>query len=67
MNKTSFYILILLAVMACKMPSSDSDEIYIKLESLGSELTGINFNNKLESKPDLNIIEYLYYYNGVGV
>lgn len=67
MNKTSFYILILLAVMACKMPSSDSDEIYIKLESLGSELTGINFNNKLESKPDLNIIEYLYYYNGGGV
>ena len=53
--------------MACKMPSSDSDEIYIKLESLGSELTGINFNNKLESKPDLNIIEYLYYYNGGGV
>lgn len=53
--------------MACKMPSSDSDEIYIKLESLGSELTGINFNNKLKSKPDLNIIEYLYYYNGGGV
>ncbi|RZP02451.1 MAG: RNA-binding protein [Flavobacteriales bacterium] len=53
--------------MACKMPISDSDEIYIKLESLGSELTGINFNNKLESKPDLNIIEYLYYYNGGGV
>ena len=53
--------------MACKMPSSDSDEIYIKLESLGSELTGINFNNNLESKPDLNIIEYLYYYNGGGV
>ncbi|MFL2624779.1 MAG: VCBS repeat-containing protein [Candidatus Marisimplicoccus sp.] len=53
--------------MACKMPSSDSDQIYIKLESLGSELTGINFNNKLESKPDLNIIEYLYYYNGGGV
>ena len=67
MNKTSFYILILLAVMACKMPSSDSDEIYIKLESLGSEITGINFNNNLESKPDLNIIEYLYYYNGGGV
>ena len=67
MNKTTFYIFILLAVMACKMPSSDSDEIYIKLESLGSELTGINFNNKLESKPDLNIIEYLYYYNGGGV
>ena len=67
MNKTSFYILILLAVIACKMPISDSDEIYIKLESLGSELTGINFNNKLESKPDLNIIEYLYYYNGGGV
>ena len=53
--------------MACKMPSSDSDQIYIKLESIGSELTGINFNNKLESKPDLNIIEYLYYYNGGGV
>lgn len=29
--------------------------------------TGIQFNNKLSSTPSLNILTYLYYYNGAGV
>lgn len=29
--------------------------------------TGIQFNNKLSSSPSLNILSYLYYYNGAGV
>jgi hypothetical protein len=29
--------------------------------------TGIHFTNKLNPRKDLNIISYLYYYNGGGV
>ena len=29
--------------------------------------TGVDFSNDLSSDPDMNIIEYLYYYNGGGV
>ena len=32
-----------------------------------SEISGINFSNDLQDNRDLNIIEYLYYYNGGGV
>ena len=67
MNKISFYILTLLTIQGCNRDNTNSDELSVKFESLSSELTGINFNNKLESKTDLNIIEYLYYYNGGGV
>jgi hypothetical protein len=35
--------------------------------SLSSSKTGINFSNTLEKKPLLNILYYLYYYNGGGV
>ncbi|MBT8311515.1 MAG: VCBS repeat-containing protein, partial [Flavobacteriaceae bacterium] len=31
------------------------------------ETTGINFINKLTEKDDLNILDYLYFYNGGGV
>ena len=29
--------------------------------------SGVNFNNKLSPKADLNILNYLYYYNGAGI
>ncbi|MCW5518679.1 VCBS repeat-containing protein [Aureitalea sp. L0-47] len=29
--------------------------------------TGIDFENSLTSKPELNILNYIYYYNGAGV
>jgi enediyne biosynthesis protein E4 len=31
------------------------------------ETTGISFSNTLQSTPELNILEYLYFYNGGGV
>ena len=34
---------------------------------LPAEQTGIDFENTLTSTPDLNILEYLYFYNGGGV
>ncbi len=32
-----------------------------------SNETGIKFNNQLEQTPELNILNYLYFYNGAGV
>lgn len=34
---------------------------------LSSEQTGIYFNNRIEDTDTLNILDYLYYYNGAGV
>ena len=33
----------------------------------GAKHTGITFNNSLKQTPDLNILNYLYFYNGAGV
>ena len=43
------------------------DESTIKFRTLNYSDTGINFKNKLTYKTKVNIIEYLYYYNGGGV
>ena len=50
----------------CK--NSNKTQIHdILFESLDSNYSGIDFINQLTYKPYLNIIEYLYYYNGGGV
>lgn len=39
----------------------------IYFESVPADSSGIHFSNDLQYSNDLNIIEYLYYYNGGGV
>ncbi len=39
----------------------------VYLASLPSSQTGIDFTNRLEENKDLNILSYIYYYNGGGV
>ncbi|MEJ7684146.1 MAG: VCBS repeat-containing protein [Segetibacter sp.] len=34
---------------------------------LSPEQTGINFNNQLTEKPNINVLRYEYFYNGGGV
>lgn len=36
-------------------------------KSLSAEQTGITFSNTLSPSPDLNMVNYIYYYNGGGV
>ena len=36
-------------------------------KKLSSDQTGVTFKNSLHSSPELNILNYLYYYNGAGV
>ena len=67
MNKNNIITLTLIIIQACASPNMNNFDVPVNFKSLSSDFTGINFNNKLESKADLNIIEYLYYYNGGGV
>src|SRR5690606_31595444 len=48
-------------LLSCSKPE---ERLFTLLEA--SE-TGIDFTNKLTNTPDLNILNYLYFYNGAGV
>ena len=63
-----FVIVALVFFSGCK----EQKEINVKraaifFDEVPSELSGIDFSNNLFHSDDLNIMEYLYYYNGGGV
>jgi len=63
-----FLSLLLLAIIGCKKTTEASFENpHFSMAVLTPEQTGIRFENTLQDTADLNIIEYLYYYNGGGV
>lgn len=68
MNRAQFaglvFFLALLLTACEKQQSSATDST---MQSLTAEQTGIDFVNELTETTQLNIIEYLYYYNGGGV
>jgi len=69
MRLLSFILLLLVLGYSCTQDSADEDtmqseSVFVLLES---EQTGIEFSNNLSESDQLNIIEYLYYYNGGGV
>lgn len=55
-----FNIFFLLLLYSC-----NKDKVLFR--QLDDKLTGIDFTNKLLDTPELNILTYLYYYNGAGV
>lgn len=57
-------ILLILFVTSCETFNRSKEEKTFTL--LSSDETGVRFSNTLENKK-LNILEYLYYYNGGGV
>ena len=67
MQRINLYLGIALLLVACQpsdLENSSSDRLF---EQLPPSSTGVDFSNDLTSHPDMNIIEYLYYYNGGGV
>lgn len=62
--KTLLYIGVFVILMGC---NKTADKAPIFFNALAPEKTGINFSNTLTPTADLNIIEYLYFYNGAGV
>ncbi len=69
MKKIIYTILLILTVCySCteeKIAVVEKAAIYF--EALSADSTGIQFANNLKHSDDLNIVEYLYYYNGGGV
>lgn len=53
-------------LIACKGSSGFFDEPSL-FEALSTEKTGVNFVNRVPDTPQLNILDYLYFYNGGGV
>ncbi len=53
---------LLILLISCGKTSKDK-----LFKKLPSQITGIEFSNSLRSTPQLNILNYLYYYNGAGV
>ncbi|MFT4535553.1 MAG: hypothetical protein ACJA1A_002451 [Saprospiraceae bacterium] len=69
MRVGAIFILTLL-IIGCNLEikdDSNSRSSVSKLNALSSETSGITFANNLHPTEQLNIIEYLYYYNGGGV
>ncbi|MEZ0487412.1 VCBS repeat-containing protein [Fibrella aquatica] len=58
-----FSLLIFATIWGCKT-TPDEPRLF---ETLDSTKTGVTFVNRLTNTPQLNIIDYLYFYNGAGV
>ncbi|WP_289060818.1 VCBS repeat-containing protein [uncultured Zobellia sp.] len=53
-----------LLMISCSEKKQEPTTLFQKLEATS---TGVSFKNTLKNTPDLNILNYLYYYNGAGV
>jgi len=68
MKQISFLILFFVFVCSCTKKSDvPLKKAAIYFDSVPADSSGIHFVNQLFHKNDLNIIDYLYYYNGGGV
>ena len=64
-TKNTFLLTALFAVLqSCESPKEVSP---VYFNSITAEQSGVDFENTLTPSADLNIIEYLYFYNGAGV
>src|SRR5918993_1374884 len=57
-----FFLIILFLVGSCREKPANS-----LFQTLPASHTGIDFMNRVEDTDTLNILDYLYYYNGAGV
>ncbi len=68
MTHKKIIVLLLWTVCACNTsPEAPVVNSHFDMEIVKPERSGIDFQNQLVDTPELNIIEYLYYYNGGGV
>ncbi|WP_281541413.1 CRTAC1 family protein [Maribacter aestuarii] len=61
MRSSLVYIFCLFLAFGC---NTNREQLFKKL---GEDKTGISFSNDLQESDDLNILDYLYFYNGGGV
>ncbi|MBQ0734407.1 VCBS repeat-containing protein [Aquimarina celericrescens] len=63
-KNTSILIFGLILLIGCEKQNLHQGELF---EKISSEITGVTFQNQLIPTKDLNILDYLYFYNGAGV
>ena len=61
--RTTFFVLISLVFLN----SCSKQQKPTLFKKLTAQESGVNFDNELKDTPELNILNYLYYYNGAGV
>ncbi|MBW1295458.1 VCBS repeat-containing protein [Aquimarina litoralis] len=65
MNKKALIVSLgLLFLVGCQKKQMEQGSLF---EKITSETTNVTFQNTLQPTEDLNILDYLYYYNGAGV
>lgn len=62
MGTPNHFLVILLTLLSCSAKKEQK-----LFELLSMDKTGVDFENTLQSTDSLNILEYLYFYNGGGV
>ena len=60
----AFFLVCLLVFSACK---KDAATVWGHFESVDQKYSGLDFQNTVPDTGQLNILTYLYYYNGAGV
>ncbi|MFB6230678.1 MAG: VCBS repeat-containing protein [Salinibacter sp.] len=66
MNRSTLLVLLGTLLLGCAACSNDASTPPL-FTRLSPERTGVTFSNTLTESPSLNILNYLYYYNGGGV
>jgi hypothetical protein len=61
MKNKIFYTLLLVLIVSCNRSGGDL------FDNPPPEKTGIDFKNTITETDDLNILDYLYFYNGGGL
>ncbi len=61
MNRYSLYVLVMALVLGC---TGREGQVFI---NPSSDETGVSFQNTITESDELNILDYLYFYNGGGV
>ena len=62
MKKQGYFLLcIWFIITSCETPESKL------FQNLDASSSGVNFSNNITSAPELNILSYLYFYNGAGI
>lgn len=64
LTKHFWVLLCSVLLLSCASEIEQTDTLFV---SKTSQETGIEFQNTLTSTPQLNILNYIYYYNGAGV
>ncbi|MEM1321877.1 MAG: VCBS repeat-containing protein [Bacteroidota bacterium] len=60
----SLFLFLLLGLISCSPQEEPTDLLF---QTLPGNQLGIDFQNTIKDSPQLNILQYLYFYNGAGL